>query len=409
MLINYFLFLVMLLLFAGLALDTGMMQWRALRLQQAADGTAQEAMYEKARNNSSWAAAGQAEATQNGFTNGSNGVTVTIANPPTSGPFIGNSWAVQAKVTQTFNNLFMGLIHPGSSSITGTATAQIMPTCIWIMNTNGVNSNGSLWLLSTQMLSNCGVYVDTTTGYSLAVDYFARLSAPRIRVVGPASSGAISSGSISSTPKYSAANKNDPLAYVTAPTVSSCTYNAVNYSSGTHTLSPGTYCGGITLSKTTIFLDPGLYIIAGGMNLWDTNMTGTGVTLYFTKTSASPSYANVVINSDNTSGLYGVYLKAPTTSANGCIPGVVVFADRNWVTHNSQGVQITNNKIISDGFWYLPNTGLSMWIVQFGYYKYNGLVIDNIYQYSDGSYFNSDYSDLGGVSPLHYEDGVLVQ
>jgi len=50
-----------------------------------------------------------------------------------------------------------------------------------------------------------------------------------------------------------------------------------------------------------------------------------------------------------------------------------------------------------------------MWATNLTYYKYNGLVIDNYYQFGTTNYLNSDFSDLGGVSPLHYEDGVLVQ
>jgi hypothetical protein len=414
MLINYILFLMTFLSFGGLALDTGLLELRRLRLQQAADAAAQEAMYEYARSDSTWITDGKAQTAMNGFTDGVNGVTVSIVNPPTSGTYAGNSSVIQATVTQSVNTLFMSLVKGGKSTVAGTAFAEVLPTCVWIMNDSGNSANGSLQLASTVLDSGCGVYVNTSSAnsaYNLRVDFFATLnvSGNRIRVVGPAT-GNSSTGTITSQPKYGAAKKMDPLAYVTAPTLVSCTYNNISLPSGTYTISPGTYCGGMTLSHANVTLNPGLYIIAGGVNAWDSNIYGTGgVTLYFTKTSGSPSYSLVIINSDSTTGSYGVYLKAPTSSSGGGIPGVVIFADRNWVTHGSQGIQIVNNKIITDGFWYMPNTGLYMWIVQFGFYKYNGLVVDNLYQYSDGSYFTADYSDLGGVSPLHYEDGVLVQ
>jgi hypothetical protein len=48
MLLNYVLFLFTLFLVAGLALDTGILEWRQQRLQQAADAAAQEAMCETA-------------------------------------------------------------------------------------------------------------------------------------------------------------------------------------------------------------------------------------------------------------------------------------------------------------------------------------------------------------------------
>jgi hypothetical protein len=86
-----------------------------------------------------------------------------------------------------------------------------------------------------------------------------------------------------------------------------------------------------------------------------------------------------------------------------------MFADRNWVDHGNQDFQFNYATLQTDGYWYLPNTGLYMWATNLTYYKYNGLVIDNYYQFGTTNYLNSDFSDLGGVSPLHYEDGVLVQ
>jgi hypothetical protein len=406
MLINYFLFMVTLLAFAGLAIDVGMMQWRSLRVQHAADAAAQEAMYQYFRGDTSWSSEGQAQATMNGFSNGVNGATVSLLYPPTSGPLTGDTLSIQANVTQTFNTLFMGLLKGGSSSVTATATAREIPTCVWIMNPSSP-SNGSLALASASMSPNCGVYVNTASGYTLGVDGFANLYSLRNRVVGVASTASISTGGIGPQPKYGAAVKKDPLAYVTAPTLTTCTYTSVSYSSGSHTLSPGSYCGGITLSSTTITLNAGLYMIDGGMNVSNSNIYGTGVTLYFTKKSASPSYTTVKFNSSNSS-TYGIYLKAPTVSSGGAIKGVVMFADRNWVSHGSQGIQIVGYTITGDGYWYLLNTGLYLWACPFTYSTYNGLVIDNIYQFGASSHFASDFSQLGG-SPLHYEDGVLEQ
>ena len=162
---------VALMLCAGLALDVGMMQWRAIRVQQTADATAQEAMYQNARNDTNWSVAGQAEATLNGFTNGVGGATVTLTNPPVTGPFNGDKWSVQAKVTQTFTTLFMGFLNHGTSSVTATATAKEIPTCIWIMDPSG-DLNGTLQVASAGMYpSTCGVFVNTASNYSLRVDF----------------------------------------------------------------------------------------------------------------------------------------------------------------------------------------------------------------------------------------------
>jgi hypothetical protein len=105
-------------------------------------------------------------------------------------------------------------------------------------------------------------------------------------------------------------------------------------------------------------------------------------------------------------------LKAPTTSANGGIPGISIFGDRNWVTHGSKGFQISYTDIYDDGIWYFPNTGLSLVQSPITFYSYNGLVVDNFYSSGSTSTFHTDYSPLGGylsASPYHYEDGALVE
>jgi hypothetical protein len=423
MLINYILFLMTFLLFGGITLDAGLLELRRLRIQQAADAAAQEAMYQFARNSSSWSSAGKAQAAMNGFTDGSNGVTVSIANPPTTGTYAGNTLVFQATVAQNVNTLLMGLLNHGTSTIAATAFAEELPTCFWIMNNSGTSPNGSLRMQSATLNANCGVYINTSGNNSqknLNLDFWARLtvSGSRIRVVGPYSDNISSTQccfggmiGINPQPRYAATVKSDPLAYVTAPSLSSCTYNNTSFWGGTHTLSPGTYCGGIDIANNaTVTFSPGLYIIAGGLSSSDSYIYGTGVTLYFTKTSGASSYSPITVTGPCCSvSTYGLYLKAPTSSANGGIPGVVMFADRNWVDHGNQDFQFNYATLQTDGYWYLPNTGLYMWATNLTYYKYNGLVIDNYYQFGTTNYLNSDFSDLGGVSPLHYEDGVLVQ
>jgi hypothetical protein len=412
MLVNYFLFLMTLLLFAGLALDTGVLEWKSMHTQQAADAAAQEAMYQLARNDSSWAAAGQLQATANGFTNGANGATVTITNPPTSGPWLGDSLSVQATVTQTAYNLFMGFVNGGRATIANTAIAKVIYTCIWIMNPSS-GAGSSLWLASGRVTAPCGVFVNTASGGNLQVDGFSTLDSLRIRVVGP-SSGNASSGSVYTQPKFGSSAKNDPLAYITAPTFSACSSTGLSISNVTYTASPGTYCGtgtapGLTLNNSTLYLNPGLYIITGGLSMSNSYIYGEGgVTLYFTK-GGGANYGTVVVNGTFGTNSSGIYLKAPTTSSGGSIPGIVVFGDRGWITHGSRGVQILYTQVTTDGIWYLPNTGLYLWISPFSFFNYNAILVDNLYNYGATATFHPGYANLGGVSPFHYEDGLLVQ
>src|SRR5205085_10509352 len=78
-----------LMAFVGLAFDVGFMQWSRRRAQTAADAGALAG---------AWALQlggvvttdGKDGSAVNGFTDGTNGVTVTINNPPASGSYKGN-------------------------------------------------------------------------------------------------------------------------------------------------------------------------------------------------------------------------------------------------------------------------------------------------------------------------------
>jgi hypothetical protein len=403
MLINYSLIFALLLLFSGLVLDAGMLEWTALHLQTAADAAAQEGMYELARGNAAWATAGKAQATLIGYTNGVAGGLVTLVNPPVSGPYAGDHLAVQATVTQAATNLFMELVNGGKSTVARSAVARVLPTCIWIMNPSSSNAYGQIQIESAGLRpTTCGIYINTRSGGNLRVDGFGILTTSRIRIVGP-SSGDGSAGSVWPAPIFGAAQKNDPLAYVTAPTFVSCTYSSMSVTGGTYQVSPGTYCG-FTASNVTINFDPGLYIFTGGLTLQNNStLNGSGVTLYFT---AGGGFGYGTVNITNSA----LNLTAPTSSSAGGIAGVLMFSDRNWVDHGNQDFKIQNSTLLTDGIWYLPNIGLYLW--QCGNFQgthYLGLVIDNFFQFNGNTYGSADYSTLPGGSPYHYEDGVLVQ
>jgi hypothetical protein len=401
MLINYFLILIVLLLISGLTLDAGLLEWRQIALQTAADAAAQEGMLGVARNSSTWATDGQTQAAQNGFTNGVNGVMVSMANPPTSGGYSGDSSAVQATISQSVRTIFMGLVNGGTATVAATAVAKVMPTCIWVMGQNSSGSETTLHIASAQLGLSCGVYLNTSTGPSLGADAYSILLATRIRVQGPASAND-SQGTVVPLPRFSAAGKNDPLAYITAPTFSSCTYTNTRADNGSYTLNPGTYCGGIEMTSSYVTFNPGLYIVTGGLSWINSSAVGSGVTFFLTQGGGS-DYGTVYIND-----VY-VSMSAPTSSSGGGIAGVFLFGDRNWVGHNSQNIAIANSSFTVDGIWYVLNTGIS---IQYGYFNCNnycGLEADNIYEYQASVYSNANYAPLSGISPFHYEDGALVQ
>jgi uncharacterized membrane protein len=78
--------MLMLLGAMGLAFDVGYLEYTQRQMQTAADAAAQGGAQEIVRGNSTGVvAAADADATSNGFTSGTNSVTVTINNPPQTG------------------------------------------------------------------------------------------------------------------------------------------------------------------------------------------------------------------------------------------------------------------------------------------------------------------------------------
>jgi RHS repeat-associated protein len=127
----------------------------------------------------------------------------------------------------------------------------------------------------------------------------------------------------------------DPLAGLVAPSSgtivgSTPTYYDLNTRPANNTLSPGVYCGGLTIGNTngtSFTMSPGVYIMAGGGLLFNSqaSVTGTGVTIYNTSSSgwgcpSSYNYTPVTI-----SGQVNANLSAPTT---GSLAGVLMFGNR---------------------------------------------------------------------------------
>src|SRR5690348_9479746 len=156
--------LVMLMGFAGLAIDMGVLRHEK-RLQQ----TAADAAALAGANNLTYGgvtAAGQAASAANGFSDtgttcstgcpnsGSVGfVTVTINNPPASGPHAGDANYVEALVADVHPTYFMKVLGTTKESVTARAVATdtsggVNSGCLYTLGEptdtlEGVNINGS--------------------------------------------------------------------------------------------------------------------------------------------------------------------------------------------------------------------------------------------------------------------------
>ena len=127
----------------------------------------------------------------------------------------------------------------------------------------------------------------------------------------------------------------DPLASIAPPTSGtivgkSPTYYDMNSKPANNTISPGVYCGGLTIGNTngTAFtMSPGTYIMAGGGLVFNSQavVKGTGVTVYNTSSAgwgciSSYNYKPVTI-----SGQVTATLSAPTS---GAFNGILFFGNR---------------------------------------------------------------------------------
>ncbi len=385
-----------------------MVQLRKLQLQHAADAAALGAMYESARGDADWLSAGQADAALNGFTNGSNGVTVNIANPPTSGSYNGDSSAFQATVTQNYHTAFLqmfgrfGAMSPGVSAV---AKKTPNPNCVYVFD------NGSLLQYAVALsplaglTADCGVYIYGTsnsinvTSSSLTVN-----GNNNLNVSGASNTVFNLFGGISPSPTFNAPTETDPLAGETSPAFSSCNHTGATYNlQPSVTLSPGTYCQGLNIWGSNVTFQPGLYIITGGGTWLSSTVTGTGVTIFLTKGGGSNSYTNLAINGTS------VTFTAPTSTANGGLTGIVFFADRNW-NSSTQGITLTSCTVTTDGIWYLLNTEISLSFAAIQTNNYLGLVVADL-SLSNSSITvpSPDYSSLSGGSPYSGGSGGVVE
>jgi hypothetical protein len=124
MLVNYTLIFVALVLFVGLAVDVGLMERNYLSLQAGANAAAAASTISMARTGNSTTAtsAGKAAAAANGFTDGVNGVAVTIGITAIASSY---SYNVTATVTESIAPYFLGVLGSGKMSMSAQAAQEV--------------------------------------------------------------------------------------------------------------------------------------------------------------------------------------------------------------------------------------------------------------------------------------------
>ncbi len=373
--------------------DFSFMQHQRNMMQTAADSAAMAGAEELSYGDA--VAAGNADAASNGFTNGQSSVTVSINNPPSSGPNVGNAAYVEAVVSKPEPTYFLRALGVSTMTVSTRAVAYEGngPNCIYVMNpsaSGAMSANGNV-----TVSSGCGLLVDSSSSSGMSLVGNVTITAPSIGVVGGYSAGGNSS--LTPTPKTGVIAASDPLAYVQAPTVGSCAHtnfslNGNNGSSGSpYQLYAGTYCGGITVhGNAWLHFNAGTYVLAGGgmSDSANTTMTGTGVTFY--NTTGTGGYGAISLSGNSQSNL-----SAPTS---GPLVGILFFQDRS-IPGTAAGSTISGNSSSTfDGALYFATTTLS----------FNGnssasgysIVVANQLSLSGNASLGTNYSSLTGGSPI---------
>jgi Flp pilus assembly protein TadG len=342
--------LAVLMGFGGMAVDVG--YWRYVQREQqsatdaAALGGAQQLIYSGCPAPSAATTAGQKDASNNGFTNGTNGVTVAVSNPPSSGNFTSNNCAVNATINSSkVATFFTRLFGKNPMAETTQATAAVVadgPGCIYMLGTgDNTNFNGS-----TVQASKCSIFLNGSANFNGA-----NVNAGAIGEVNYG--GSNNGGTFTGASPAQILPVADPCPEITGcealtsspPATSPC----VGSYAGNGILTPGCYSN-LDLHGQTITMQAGTYVFAGSANFNGASITGNGVTIYIPPGATAPNFNKVS----------ALTLTAPTT---GSYPGVTYYQ----ASGNSSGINFNGSNTNISGMIYAPSASINYNGSQGGY------------------------------------------
>ena len=251
-----------------------------------------------------------------------------INTPPATGGFAGQASAVEVIATTERRLPFSSLFLHAPPTIRARSVAALVRAgehCVIALAPDGVGVN----LAGTADVElGCGVAANSDGQHAIDLSGGSFIAGSPLTSVGGirGSSRNIASGTQVSS--YSVAQK-DPLAardlsVPTEPSACTATNLSVQPNRPLVTLSPGRYCGGMTL-RGQVALSPGVYIMdEGSFHLTSqANVSGQGVTIILT--GSTPDKIATV----NMEGGATANLRAPTQAENDTWHDILFFQDQN--------------------------------------------------------------------------------
>jgi Putative Flp pilus-assembly TadE/G-like len=385
--------LTLFILAAGLGIDMGFLRYQKRLQQSAADSAAIAGAAEIPFSGCATGSCPGAttDSASNGFTDGTDNVTVTVYSPPNDGPHAGVAGYVEVLVTKIQPTFFVKIAGVNSATVTARAVAYLsgnLQNCVYALGTGtgGITNNGG-----DVSAPGCGII----SNHNLHTTGGGSITAREIGVEGKVTG----SGGNNPTPKTGIVPAADPLSYLQPPATGGCLAGGAGNVNGTVpvTLNPGNYCGGISIKGTQdVTLNPGVYTITGGGLTFAGSgiVSGTGVTFYI-----GASGGTVSLNGPPNPITQTVNLSAPTTGGDAAIlfyqdPGNTSMATINGTP---------NSKL--EGALYFPSATLTIGAT--GSNAAYTIAVAKTLDFGGALNFPSDFSSLPNGSPI--KNAVLVE
>lgn len=370
--------------FAGLGVDVGYLEYWQNKQQAATDaaaiGAAQQLLSKGCGNQTQATSAANFDAAQNGFATSNPNVTITVNDPPASGPYQSNNCAIQVLITtKNIPTWFSRLQNPFAPG--GTETTQAVGAASY-------TGNGCIFLLTTTQqndLSNsnmqgphCSIYMNSSANFSNGTFNFAG-------IYYAGSGNNVSGATFTKASPSSSLPFADPCPEIpgceylatTGPSVISCT--AVSGSN--KNITTGCYSQ-LSLSGTDTVC--GIIAITGQFHLNNAtvNSCGTGVTFYMTNGVSDTNFSSSHLT-----------LSAPTT---GTTANILMYR----VPSQSSAVDFSTCTCSWSGVVYFPTAKVNVSNVGSGY---------TVLIFGQGNFSNSsDFSDSVPASGTTMIGGAVL-
>lgn len=314
---------VVLIGFVALGTEVAALLLASRQMQSAADSAAlAAAVAKRAGYPVPFADEARALARAAGFVNGEAVTTVTVNNPPLSGPHAGQDDAIEVIITRRHALLLVRLFRSSPWNLTGRAVATTGSgpgACVLALD---VSISGSAIYADNggrMELVECGVASNSSSSTSIRASGSAVILAASLATVGNYYTSGGGLITISGTIDIHAAATADPFADRVIPTPGTCrTMPPMPYNG---LLQPGTYCAGVAITNNSHVTLDGLYILRTGNFTVQGGSTVTGAaTVVLTGTGSGSNTGTVTISNGSTLNI--------TALSSGPTAGMVFFQDR---------------------------------------------------------------------------------